>query len=241
MGSHIHTGVGVGSAIRGGSSYKDTTEGYKNWTYDDAEAAYNAQGIDMDDFAWKRETDYLETSHSWVINDQLREAAIKSGDSEYPDLSYMKDKERKNVLALDKYMKELPEDIMLYRFVGKSMINGVLKGNDAAILNSADMKSLQWGSGMTDKISRALNRVVGTEIVEASYMSTSYDRDMNVFTGKPFLMRIKAPKGIKGLVTNNSLESEILINRGTSYVITGWSYDTKARHVVLDVQLTGSR
>lgn len=48
-------------------------------------------------------------------------------------------------------------------------------------------------------------------------MSTSYDKDLNVFTSCNVHIEIKVPKGYNMYVTDNEAESEIILKRNTKY------------------------
>ncbi len=104
----------------------------------------------------------------------------------------------------------LPMDMKLVGNVGKNAGNYVLK--KAGITKDFSQMSFKEAAA-------ALNTKAGTQYVNDSFVSTSFNPARNVFKSNPVQFEILANKGQTGLVTDNWMESEILLNKGSTFEI----------------------
>lgn len=65
----------------------------------------------------------------------------------------------------------------------------------------------------------SIKKMIGTEIEDQAFTSISLIEDRNYFKDRPIKFTIKAPKGTKGLVTNNTEESEFIVARNSKLKI----------------------
>ncbi len=78
--------------------------------------------------------------------------------------------------------------------------------------------------GLSDEVEQAqaiFDNIIKnkTEFQEKGYMSTSYNKDKNVFISRKVQIEIKVPKGYNMYVTDNEIESEVILKRNTKYRI----------------------
>lgn len=164
-----------------------------NWTVADAQAEQQTYDFNVKDRAFKVQTDYFQTAHSWDINEQLRDVAAGKRNS-------LDVREQNNVDAMDSYMRPLSKPVTVYRFVERDTMNFF---------------------GITSIENPNSDEVVGTHITDPAFMSTSYDVTANVFKHRDILLRMHVPKGHPAIIPDNAFESEIALSRNTGYTITG--------------------
>lgn len=170
-------------------------------------------------FAKKAGDGYVADGESYDINDALRTDGR------------LNEWQRDVVARMDAATnKELGADINLIRNVGgRSYIPEVFDGiKRDALLRMSDAELANFSKQHQGKI-----------VTERAYMSTSYNVKQNIFRDRPVQMRIRAPKNAKGFITNNYLESEVVLRRGTQYVINKVSAVTRGgfRKLVIDVTI----
>lgn len=76
--------------------------------------------------------------------------------------------------------------------------------------------------GLSDEVEQAqaiFDNIIKNKTVfqEKGFMSTSYDKELNAFTGCNVHIEIKVPKGYNMYVTDNVNESEVILKRNTKY------------------------
>ena len=76
--------------------------------------------------------------------------------------------------------------------------------------------------GLSDEIEQAqviFDNIIKNKTVfqEKGFMSTSYNKKLNVFTNRNVHIEIKVPKGYNMYVTDNEAESETILKRNTKY------------------------
>ena len=109
--------------------------------------------------------------------------------------------QKQTVAALDKNMRTLKKELSVTRNVDENYL-----------------KRLGISSNSTND---QMKKVIGAEITEKSFISTSYNANQNVFKNKKVQIKLYAKKGTKAFVTDNDQESEIIFARNSSYTITG--------------------
>lgn len=76
--------------------------------------------------------------------------------------------------------------------------------------------------GLSDEVEQAqviFDNIIKNKTVfqEKGFMSTSYNKKLNVFTNRNVHIEIKVPKGYNMYVTDNEAESETILKRNTKY------------------------
>lgn len=100
----------------------------------------------------------------------------------------------------------LPANLILHRYVG----------NDFIAINFGVNSNMT-----TDEIVTLINANIGKRIVDNAFVSTSAISQNNVMSHMECKLKILAPKGSQGCVTNNITESEILLPRGQAFEVLG--------------------
>ena len=114
----------------------------------------------------------------------------------------------KLIKAMDEATKhnKLPANLILYRFVG----------NDYLAINFGATPQMN-----ADDIVTLINSNIGKRIVDNAYVSTSAIIKNNVMSYNECKLKILAPKGSSGCLTNNLTESETLLPRGQAFEVLG--------------------
>lgn len=141
----------------------------------------------------------------------------------------------KFVQKLDAEIKknELPQNMTLFRGVSLDAFSasGVFDGFEKTIVEMSDFKDAngkidfdKWGKAfekatnkdLEDKLSRA-KKLIGTTIEDKGYMQVSASSQRNIFAASDIGIQIHAPKGTNAYISDYLGESEIILERGTSY------------------------
>lgn len=101
---------------------------------------------------------------------------------------------------------ELPANLILHRYVG----------NDYLAINFGVTPQMT-----ADEIVSLINGNIGKKIIDNAYVSTSAIAQNNVMSYNECKLKILAPKGSKGCLTNNIAESETLLPRGQVFEVLG--------------------
>lgn len=131
----------------------------------------------------------------------------------------------KLVKALDEatQQNELPANMILTRYVG----NDYLASNFGATPQMS-----------ADDIVGIVNSHIGKTIIDNAYVSTSAIVSNNVMSHMECKLKILAPKGSRGCITNNITESEILLPRGQSFEVLGaCTYMSSQGNISVEVTL----
>ena len=104
--------------------------------------------------------------------------------------------------------ESLPDNLIVYRGLGKTASERILRQ-----------------MGIKDP-----SQAVGNGFTDRAFSSSSLDREVaEGFASKNILMELKLPKGSKAVVTGDTSniprESEVIIQRGGSFKITGYRHD----------------
>lgn len=155
--------------------------------------------------SWKDRL-YVATSDSFTINREL---------DEYPDRK-LSDKTLNAARQIDQGMKPLPVDLSLTRFEDSSSTLNTLGFN--FLLDGVEVDSLG------DLTPKELNDLfVGRTRARQAYISTSYDKNKNVFRSRDVRIDYTVKRGTHAIITDNDRESEILLGRGYDQKVTGAS------------------
>lgn len=157
---------------------------------------------------------YVRTPNSFRINEKLRNnpgAKIEDLFKDPFDLRTVRDLDS----AINK--NTLNQNVLLTRNVGLDYLMSTLN------LSQKDIRDIynQIGNinGYELMLKTLNDRFVNEKVIERSFLSTSGNSSLNVFSDKPVRLEIKTPKGTKALVTKNFMESEVILGRGTKYTI----------------------
>lgn len=88
--------------------------------------------------------------------------------------------------------------------------------------------------GSSDEIEQAqaiFDNIIKNKTVfqEKGFMSTSYNKDKNVFTSRKVQIELKVPKGYNMYVTDNVNESEVILKRNTKYRVENFRQIKKGK------------
>lgn len=152
---------------------------------------------------------YVGTGESFGINEYLRE-----GSSSNPSYDAV-------VHSLDKAIEDnkLESNFMLYRRVDDDFARKVL--------GIKDVRDVIDGSSEVPEL-------VGMNISNKGFSSTSCTLYKTCFSSRPVILRIKAPKGTNCYVTKNFNEAEYILGREQNMVITECSVRKMPRGGYLD-------
>ena len=162
---------------------------------------------------------YTSTTNSWTINNKLREFPDMSIEEIYKGNS----KNGKTARALQSVIQKntIPQNTILTRNAGNTF------AQEALGLTPRQLNLICEYFDETD-VQDELKQYIGTKITESAFVSTSANPKMNVFSEKPVRLELKVKKGHKAYITENTAESEVILDRGTQYVIEGFDKDTNS-------------
>lgn len=114
----------------------------------------------------------------------------------------------KLIKAMDEATRgnKLPANLILHRYVG----------NDYIAINFGATPQMT-----ADEIVNLINSNIGKRLVDNAYVSTSAIPQNNVMSYNECKLKILAPKGSRGCLTNNITESETLLPRGQVFEVLG--------------------
>lgn len=154
---------------------------------------------------------YIGTPHSFAINKYLRDKNVMP--SEYQNIVDTLD----GVIKKNRALK----NIKVNRFDDEEYLNSILRKN-ASLL------------GKHDSIESALNSGQAT-FDNDGYTSTSYIPKYNFFQDRPIKTIINIPKNAKIYFTDNDIESEIILPKGSKYDIINMK--RKGDNVIIEMNL----
>ena len=154
---------------------------------------------------------YIGTAHSFAINKYLRDKNVMP--SEYQNI----------VDTLDGVIKKnrVLKNIKVNRFDDEGYFNSILRKN-ASLLEKHD------------SIESALNSGQAT-FDNDGYTSTSYIPKYNFFQDRPIKTIINIPKNAEIYFTDNDIESEIILPKGSKYDIINMK--RKGDNVIIEMNL----
>ena len=154
---------------------------------------------------------YIGTPHSFAINKYLRDKNVMP--SEYQNIVDTLD----GVIKKNRALK----NIKVNRFDDEENLNSILRKN-ASLL------------GKHDSIESAVNSGQAT-FDNDGYTSTSYIPKYNFFQDRPIKTIINIPKNAKIYFTDNDIESEIILPKGSKYDIINMK--RKGDNVIIEMNL----
>ncbi len=175
---------------------------------------------------------YTSAAGNYIkINDALRRLKLRN------DISLLSDDVRRLVERLDSIIQKfggLTQDMVLYRGVGISPFSSIYKEVFSGLTKYSDI----------DLIYASLSALVGKEIYDFAYLSTSpgYSTSFASNDAYPVVLQIIAPKGTKGAYINRvsthyNQENEFLLSRNTRLeiveVIEPKRYVTDAKKIIV--------
>ena len=185
---------------------------YEIWTDKDAKKEYSKYDYDVTSPEWRDSTKYVGGGYYSSIQRALFTGEMKQStfrDGIVDMTPYIKN--------LDKSMRSLSKNVQLVRTLTYDQVENNIGIKFDTIQKITD-------SGSTDY--KVLDKMVGKTFSRKGYMSTSYQESQNAMQGAQVMFEIKVPKGTKAIVTGNKMESEIILNRGLKYKITGYRVKT---------------
>lgn len=215
-------GEGVGPDTDGEHDYKPMVSGdYSTKTQEGKEAAQEAWAEHVSTSVTAEQWEsingqYVGNPKSFGINKTLREnpgAALE-------DILSGEDLEAAKAIEEAISRNTLASDTLLTRNLKESFLADTLQ------ISRSDLTYIVDHFDDPD-IQGSLNGMVGGKITESGFVSTSGNPNLNMFSTRLVRLEISAPKGTNALVTQNFMESEVILGRGTTYEIEGFDkFDT---------------
>lgn len=163
---------------------------------------------------------YVRTSNSFDINKKLREMKLKKIHYKKTDLLDTQQKKVVETLTRVINKNKVPENLFATREMGEGFLIGVF---------GDELKNLSE-SAIIDIIN---NKWIGKTIsADGGFFSCALN-DKKVLYRKVKL-NVHIPKGTKGFVADNPMESEIILGRNTSYLIMGAALESGTK-IVIDI------
>ena len=165
---------------------------------------------------------YVQTGNSFRINEMLYNPDNEGKTDE--EIFKNRDDNGKlrdlmTVKALNKAIANgrTPANAVFTRFAGYTSIKAQFGLTDAQIA------VLRRGGNLSSSELKQLNDAMrGSRSISKSYTSTSANRKMNVFTGKPIERKLYVPKGTHAFAAErNRAESEVVFGRNVETVLMG--------------------
>lgn len=167
---------------------------------------------------------YVATSNSFGINRYLR-----TGDK---SALFNVEKSIKTIEELEKVIRDnrASKDIILHRFVGDEYIDHF------NMINSFDDAFYTVDDDLKEVFVKEFNACfAGENEVFDGFTSTSWDVEKNVFTDRPIKLTIHVPKGSNLYMTNNDIESEVILNKGANVKIIGAKLDGDVFNIFMEL------
>lgn len=198
------------SSRRSITSADSTDRKFKQWTERDARRENSNYDYDVDvENATRNGGYYVSTGHSFSLNSYLRDGDFGT-DRRYD----------REIRDIDAHMRPLSESINVYRYVDTDCVRWLL---DQAGISSSIPDISHWSGSAANRaqVVKKLANLIGGTVSDKGFLSTSYDKDANVFKTYPVMLNLGVPKGTMAFVPNNHGESEVVLHRDSSYEITG--------------------
>ena len=181
---------------------------------------------------------YVRTSNSFDINEKLYSPENEGKSDE--EIFTRRDskgvlRDLETVRRLDKAIENgrVPVNAVYTRMSGTAAIKSIFN------LNNEQMNALKNWRFLTAEGRGKIEGVFkGLRSHSKSYTSSSANRDLNVFKGKPVERRLYVPSGTKAYaVARNGSESEVIFGRRLQTEIVGVSFS--GGHIVLHERVIG--
>ncbi len=117
----------------------------------------------------------------------------------------------------------IPQNVLLTRNLNHSYTEKVFGLNPSQIDDICNNFN-------NNEVQKALKAFNGTEIREMSFVSCSANPKLNVFENSPIRLELKVNKGYSAFVSEIVDESEVILDRGTAYVIEGFDVVTEYKN-----------
>ena len=214
--------------ITNGGQFERMTYSDENKYWDRMEHEFLTQnyGVREERQLWQKDGGYIQNGDGYKdINDKLRGFKDK----------YDNPKCRITELVMNRVTNNnsLQKDYIGFRKVDMSYLEKVL-GFDISGLTKKSSQFPAFGGSrrveipkdkesaqiIADKISALVGTTNGT-IYDKAYTSVSLSENLNFFTHYPIKFEIQMPKGTKGLITSNMMESEFIAKKDTGIEILG--------------------
>lgn len=190
---------------------------------------------------WSKNGGYIQNSSGYkMINNYLRGITSKIGNPKASMTERILNRVTRN--------NALKKDLIGIRKVNMEYLKDVLGINIDGLVKDAQRKTAQGGSRLVSapkdkasaqKLVDEINRLVGTPegtILDKAYTSISLSEDLNFFKHFPVEFELQLPKGTKGLITNNLMESEFITQKGSSIEIIGAKvYNKRNKEVCIKI------
>ncbi len=202
-----------------------SVEEYKNYI----QTEIDAQKITQSDkeILWAKDGGYIQNTEGYKdINNYMR--GLK------PSLDNPKSQKTIEALVRATSDNSLAKDYVGFRKVSPSYLYDVLGIDTNGRLRAPGTKR----EGIRDfasaeYLSSAMNKLVGTKqafVTDNACTSVSLCENINFFTHRPVKFEIQMPAGVKGLLTDNYVESEFIATPKTTLEILGSKvYDDKGK------------
>ena len=184
--------------------------------------------------------DYVGTGNSFEMNRVLYEGEYAAGKA--------KPAKKKQIDATTDLISryKLAENTKLVRYSGFSPLNQILEKLGAEHLQmknlNVDSDAVLHYQKVTEQYVALVNdATAGKEFTFDSFTSVSYNANANLFSHKFVEMEIYAKEGLEALYTVNHGESEIVLQRGTTFKMIGVTYEDRKIKLIVEAVRTEER
>lgn len=180
---------------------------------------------------------YVATGNYSTINSNMRSDGFT--------LKKLDEDDQKTIEALRRAISEnqLDNDYIMTRYVNADYITSVfgIKGKEYA--RGEEEKLTNFFTRLANpyirnqeipRITKELQSMVGREITEKAFISTSAFPDKNIMKDKAVMFNIKAKKGTNCYVAKNRKESECIFGDGSKLTIADVSWNEISRQWIID-------
>ena len=190
---------------------------------------------------WQKNGGYIQNSSGYkMINNYLRGVISKIGNPQARITEKVLNRVTKNNSLKKDLIGIRKVDMNYLKNVLGINIDGLVKdGRRMTAQGGARIVSVPKGNASAKRIVDEINRLVGTPegtVLDKAYTSISLSEDLNFFQHFPVEFELQMPKGTKGLITNNLMESEFITQKGSSIEILGTKvYNNKNKEVCIKI------
>lgn len=173
-------------------------------------ATFNVIDFDEKEFISDERWGYIGTPTSFKIN-----VALRNG-----DLSKLDDYQRKTIKTLEEVIDRnvINKNIIAVRNVDWNYV----KSLDEELFDVIENMSYPSRKDIAEEVESWVNNyLTGNVIAPEGFSSASLVPDINVFRDRLITLKIEIPKGSHGYLTDNTFESELILQHGQKFEIKG--------------------
>lgn len=167
---------------------------------------------------------YIKTAASSDINKYARDVAARKNNGDRTETTKMDEQSKtlRTMSILDDATREqaIPRKARLHRMVNFPFLQGAM-GIDVSKTAAVNPNSSNGSTvSLNTNLVSAINQQAGRVLTDTGYMSVGYLMDVQ-FGNSPVMLTLLADEGTPAMFTQNTAESELVLPRGTSYMLLG--------------------